>query len=499
MNAPLELTLDEVVRLGAVDTEFYCRTFHASTFRQPSPPFAKRMWDALENPHYRNVELLSFRGSAKTTRLRTFAAKRIAYGISRTILYIGASERDAIRSVQWIRNQVERNQLWSSTFGLSQGKKWEETQIEIQHKTLDHPIWVLAAGISGSLRGINFDDYRPDLIIVDDPITDETAATSEQREKTVDLILGAVQNSLAPPSEEPNAKLALAATPQHNDDASMRALRSLDWHSVVVPCWTEETLFKPVEEQESVWPERWPSQELRKKKLAHIRENKLSVWAREMECRLVTPEESAFRISWLNFYDHKLEGASCVLAIDPVPPPSERELQKGLAGKDFECQVVWGRSEGNYYLLDYEIKRGHDPSWSIAKMFELARRHRVTKIVIESVAYQRTLAWLAAQEMQRRGIYYTIIPYTDSRKKATRIISTIGSLATHGKLFVRAEHSEFIQQYETYSERRSIDHDDVLDASAIALSEISNPYLERGGAPEFDDDVDEFPLLMRAP
>ena len=81
-----------------------------------------------------------------------------------------------------------------------------------------------AAGITGSLRGINFDDYRPDLIIVDDPQTDETAATLEQRNKVADLILGAVKNSLAPATEEPNAKLVMAITPQHNEDISQQAL-----------------------------------------------------------------------------------------------------------------------------------------------------------------------------------------------------------------------------------------------------------------------------------
>src|SRR5580765_5135994 len=162
---------DQLVQLCATNSELYAKTFFPKAFRQASPSFAKEIWAPLEDPNVRLVNLICFRGSSKTTRLRTFASKRIAYGISRTVLYIGASEKDAIRSVQWLRTQVDTNRTWSQTFGLKPGRKWEETQLEITHEVFGHTVWVLAAGITGSLRGINFDDYRPDLIIIDDPQT----------------------------------------------------------------------------------------------------------------------------------------------------------------------------------------------------------------------------------------------------------------------------------------------------------------------------------------
>ena len=492
-----EISVAELVKLGAVDSEFYAHTFFPKTFRQRSPEFGKEIWSALENPNVRLLNLLCFRGSAKTTRLRTFASKRIAYGISRTVLCIGASERDAIRSVQWLRGQVERNRFWSGTFGLRPGRKWEETQIEIEHTQFGHTIWVLAAGITGSLRGINFDDYRPDLIIVDDPQTDEMAASSESREKTADLITGAVRNSLAPSSEEPNAKLVMAITPQHKDDVSQRALSSESWTSLLFPCWTKESWELPVASQESVWPERFPSDELRKQKSEALEQNKLSIFLREMECKLTSPETSQFRMSWINVRPVGVappRGCFSVLAIDPVPPPSERQITKGLVGKDFEAHYVWGRVRGEYHLLDRARNRGHDPSWSIATAFGLARRWKVSRIIVDAVAYQRTLKWLLEEEMKRRGIFYTVIPISDGMAKFARIVSVIGGLATHGKLHIGAEFTEFAAQYESYP---SSEHDDDLDASALALQDLSNPYLE--DAPDLDDDFGPLQLVRRCP
>lgn len=492
---------NELVKLCAVDSELYAQSFFPKTFRQASPPFARAMWAPLEDPNARLVNLLCFRGASKTTRLRTFASKRIAYGISRTILYVGASERDAIRSVQWLRTQVERNSLWAQTFNLKPGRKWEETQIEIEHGTFGHTIWILAAGITGSLRGINFDDYRPDLIVVDDPQTDETAATEEQRNKISDLILGAVKNSLAPASEEPNAKLAMAITPQHREDVSQQALKDEQWTSRVFPCWTAETFHLPVEQQMSSWEELFPTLQLRKDKMAAVRRNKLSIFTREMECRLISPESSQFLPSWLNIRETANSGPRgifAVLAIDPVPPPSPRQMAKALSGKDWEAHYVWGRCNGEYHLLDCARSRGHEPSWTIATAFGLARKWRVARIIVDAVAYQRTLKWLLEQEMKRRRMYYSVVPIADGMAKFARITNVLTGLATEGKLWVGPEHTNFIEQFEQYGPTYS-GHDDDLDASALALQDIANPWLERHDAGLEDSDVEEFPMLRSCP
>lgn len=448
--------------------------------------------------------MVCFRGSSKTTRLRTFASKRIAYGTSRTVFYLGASQNDAIRNIQWLRLQIERNKFWYETFGLVAGRKWEETQIEIEHKTFGHKIWVLASGITGSIRGVNFDDYRPDLIIVDDPQTDEMAGSQEQREKISDLVLGAVKNSLASTTDEPNAKLAMAITPQHPEDISQQALGDAQWSSYVFPCWTKETMDLPVDEQVSSWPEQFPTQTLRDDKKAALSRNRLSIFTREMECRLISTELSQFRPSWLNVRDHPNsgpQGCFAVLAIDPVPPPSDVQKAKGLAGKDWEAQYVWGRHQGNYHLLDFARNRGHQPSWSIATALGLAHKWRVARIVVEAVSYQRALKWLLEEEMKRRGVFFTVVPKVDKTKKFARIVNVLSGLATAGKLWIGPEHTVFAQQFADYGPTYS-GIDDDLDASAIALQDLSNVYLERLSTlgEEFaNDDVEDFPIRRLCP
>lgn len=489
----------ELVRLCATNNDLFARSFFPKAARSPSPPFHKEIDDALDDPRSRRVNLRCFRGSAKTTKLRLFTAKRLAYGISRTILYVGASESHASRSIQWLRGAieplrdalgVEQPSLFAGTFGLSPGRKWTDTEIEV-NQTVSGKVrtsWVLGVGITGNIRGINFDDYRPDLIILDDIVTDENAATKDQREKISDLVFGAVANSLAPASEEPNAKLALLQTPIHAEDVSSLAAKSSAWDTRSFGCWTEVTKDFPVAEQKSVWEDRYPSESLRKDKRDAASQNKLSTWLREMECRLTSPESCAFRAEWLKYYDTLPPGGQTVLAIDPVPPPSDRAIARRFAGGDYEAHAVWRRVGGNYYLVDYTLHRGHEPNWSVANAIALARTYRVSRIVVESVGYQRTLKWLIQQEMTRRGTYWPITDLGEKqqRNKFLRITGALAGPASNGHVFVRSEHTEFIEQFSQYRNTGGEQTDDLLDACATAVSDLVSPLLELG----YDDDAD---------
>jgi hypothetical protein len=504
------IDVGELVKLCAVDNDLFGRTFFPKAIRRKSPLIHKSMDELLDNPKYRHVNLRCFRGSAKTTKLRVFVAKRIAYGISRTVLYIGASEGHAARSVQWIRGQIEPLKaqaggqdvpsFFAGTFGLTPGKKWTDTEIEVVRAMDPHPVWVLGVGITGSIRGINFDDFRPDLIVLDDIVTDENAATFDQREKITDLVLGAVAGSLISEVEEPNAKIALLQSPIHADDVSARAAKAESWKTATFGCWTEDTKDLPVDEQLSAWEELYPTTTLRQKKLDAISTNSLSKFTREYECRLINPEACAFRPEWLKFIEEPPGGGTAVLAIDPVPPASEASLKKNFQGKDYESQRVWKRVRGDYYCVDWRRNRGHEPNWSVTTAFELALKHRVSRIVVESVAYQRVLKWLLEKEMRRRGIYFVIKDYVDRRSKYVRITSTLAGVASQGHLWVSSHDSEFVVQFGAYGSP-GLDHDDELDCSAIALSELVNPYLELGGDEyyEMSDDVPEVRVRRGCP
>lgn len=479
-----EITLEEVVKLAAVDGNFYARMFFPNTARQESPEFHKDMDRVLENPENRFVGFEVFRGGAKTSKLRLFASKRIAYGISKTIIFIGKSQEHAVRSIHWLKVAVEHNKLWAKTFGLRKGEKWTESEIEIIHDTDKYPIRIIALGITGSVRGIIVDDWRPDLIILDDPCDEENTATAESREKMSDLVFGALSKSLAPASEAPDATMALAQTVLVQGDLIDRIMKDPQWASVRYSCFDSRG--------ESSWSARWTTAELLADKAAHINRNQLSLWLREMECQLVNQENAAFLLRWINYWDVLPPGGITYIGIDPTPPPKDGNALKQVNMKlDDAVIMVIKFHGGNVYVVEYYDCKSPDPEEFVNKIFELVTRHNPMMVGVETTLFQRMLKWYMEKEMLARRQFFTLVPVEDKRKKETRIVQTISRYASNGKLYLHKDQKKLLDQYAMFQAQATRQHDDFLDALTIAI-DLINPGLEGATLEgDFTDITDE--------
>jgi hypothetical protein len=450
----------ELVKLCAADTELYCGAFFPNTFRQRSPQFHREICRIVESRENRYAAVKVFRGGAKTTLLRAIASKRIAYGTSRTIAFVSAAQSHSAKSLNWIAEKIEHNRKWCEVFGLTKGDKWRiDEWITIRHKTLDIPINVVALGITGQVRGLNIADYRPDFIIVDDALDDETAASEEQMKKLSDLVFGALEKSMSPPSESPDATLAVLQTPLAEGDLISQCEKDAQFAFRTYGC------FGP--DGESIWPSRLPTKFLLEQKQAHEDRQQLTLWLREMECELVNSDNSSFREDWLQYWDILPEKLVTFMGIDPVPPPSDRETRKGLAGKDSEVLSVVGFDGQRWFLCDYAESKGHDPEWTIAKFFELVDRWRPLKVRVETVGYQRALKSLIEKAMRKRRRYVQIDDKgTDKRPKNQRIVQALSGICSNKVFHIHRTHLGFKEQYVKHPFCR---HDDILDATTMAL------------------------------
>lgn len=483
-----DVDIREVVSLAAVDTRLYGKFFFPKVIRQDYAPFHEKMDEVLEGPGRMKL-IKAFRGSGKTTKVRLFISKRVAYGISKTIVVVGKSETHAARTVRWLKSQVTINRKWANAFGLTRGSKWSDTECEIIRFVTGmiepEKITVIAIGITGSVRGINVEDYRPDLIVPDDILDEENAATPEQREKIEDLLFGALLNSLAPASEEPMACLVALQTPMDREDFTGKVEKLKSWITLTVGCWTEETKDLPLDQQESAWPARWTSEEFRQMKLDHVTLNKLSKFLREYECKISDPETCTFKTLWLRNWTTLPKQLTNVLVIDPVPPPSPKQIAQNNVKKDYEAFGVLGAYAGEYYARSCKVNRGHEPNWTISTFWQLYMQYRPQLVIVEAIGYQRVLKWLLAQSMKARGVYVPILEFADQGSKFSRIVDGISGPASHGRFHLPpaddpegVNNSEGMRQLvQQFSEYPAVSHDDALEVFAVGLGALQGRIL----------------------
>lgn len=169
------------------------------------------------------------RGFGKTTLCETAAIWAIIYGHRSFGMVVGATQDAANRMLDSIKSEFETNDLLFEDFpeacypircleGITQrangqtyrGKRtyisWKETELVLPYipeaKCAGAVIWV--AGITGQIRGAKTKQpyankpVRPDFVIVDDPQTDESAASETQNDHRLSVLKGAILGLAGP-------------------------------------------------------------------------------------------------------------------------------------------------------------------------------------------------------------------------------------------------------------------------------------------------------------
>lgn len=453
------INLKDITLAGAENFEFYGKYFFPRAFRQGSAPFHRRIANEIDNPENRENSILVFRGGAKTTTCRVLASRRIAYGTSHNILYLGKSKDHAVRSVTWLKEAVEGNKRWTNHFGLGKGSVWTSEHIMVKHNIEGYEVSVLALGIDGSIRGINEMDFRPDFIIADDIVDETNSVTPEARKNINERFFGAVMNTLAPKSEAPNATVALLQTPIAQGDLADITQKDSTWNRVCLGCFDEEG--------NSRWEERIPTNELLKQKQSAIDRNMLSVFLREMECKIVGDESRYFRESWLRKHLEVPEPKYCVtcIAIDPSPPKDEEPEKRLKKDPDPEVLAVVGYHKGEPWIFEWVKIRKPNPDITWAELQRLRLKWHPVTVGSETVAYQSTLRWYLQKKQNQEGCIFPIQKYDDKRPKTKRIRQNFADFALTG-LNVPYECEEFLNEFRDYPD---VLHDDILDACAIGF------------------------------
>lgn len=475
----------ELLKVCAVDTNFYCHYFFPKAFRQSSPAFHLDFWDKFEDPEYDYFAAEMFRGSAKTTLTRAGISKRIAYGISRNILSVAISEGMAVHTVAWIRRQMETNSRWTDTFMLQKGKKWSDDWLEIINVPLGITINLVAKGMTSGLRGLNLDDWRPDFIVCDDICNEENTATEEQRNKTKDLFFGALAPSLAPKSEAPLRKFVLLQTGLNKDDVINLAHKDPTFRTVKYPKLIEDENGVPA----SAWPERFPVAEVLKEKEDYARRNQIHVWLREFGCKIISRETAPLRGEWLREYQVLPNGLEYYLGLDPAI--SKKTKAHRAAGALIGLQ----KKTGDIYLVNYFAQQGKSPEELWLWFLNSYRTFRPRKQGVETVAFQAMLAWYFRQKMTETQTWIPIEEVNDRRSKTDRIIQALSGLSSQGRFWISPNHTQFKEGWETWTEENDWDLGDAV-AQAITLA---NPWLaigiNDGKEEDFAERDAEFPAL----
>lgn len=443
------------------------RVFFPHHFRLDSPDF--HYWMISYAMTERRFAVASPRQSAKSTVLVfLYPFHALMFKRKRFIVIVSNTFKKAAMHLESIKKELIENELLKTTFpGLTLTKD-AEGDSDFKHAD-GFSCKILCKGVDqiGSVRGVKFGAYRPDLIIGDDMEDDELVRNPERRRQ----LLEDFNTALVPAGDRNSCQYIFVGTILH-DDAQMAKLVSKDHYKDYKKLFLTAHLDYGKETERSLWPETWSVEFLRQ-----LMKDDPNAYAKEYQNNPVAGSNVRFEKKDFRYW--KLEGGDYVLT-DEVGQSVARDSLKTCRAA-IACDLAWKekRESDSSVLLpgfitpnsdilvySYVTKKGMRPDETEDLLFSMVERLEnltgsTVPIGFEKAMLENVTQWLLKQGMRRRNKFITTKELVWDADKLTRIETRLQPRYCQHVIYHMSGMGELEYQLERFP---SGSHDDLPDA-----------------------------------
>lgn len=466
-------------RIAACENNFFRfeRTYFGRHFEKPFCELHEYIRDRLESPGGdKRDALIAPRKFGKTTHINlAYPLWCLAYRKKRFILLIGESAGAAEGNLASITQEVETNEQLQEDFPhlkpamdrRGQFVKWTDRQLVFS----DHST-IMAKGMGSRMRGIKYRDMRPDLAIIDDPESPETADTFLKRRRHKRWFGGTFLGLGADGWD-----VFVIGNLPHHDSLIADLVKDPKWHgrmyrAINIPRRENERypIGNSKEDGTALWPEVWPLDALE----AYKKEPNVGSlgFAREMMNDPREEEDKPFNPLAFAYFDytpdHRNQFQVTAMAIDPAGGEKPHEFKKGI--RDWCAIVCGGRTKEGYIdIFDVALTKSV-PDVQIEMALTLYAKHKVQSIGVEEVMFKN----LYAPSMNRVAREMKLYPAVKTLKqpklnKVSRILG-IQPLTESGTIRFARHLVEKVPEFFAMFDEFPTSHDDGPDATEMLKS-----------------------------
>lgn len=430
-----------------------------------------------------NNAIIVPRGFSKTTLFKLAFIYDLCTDPNTFGVYVSESGDHAKRQLGDIKKQFERNQLLREAYGnlvpqRNEAEKWGAEEIQLSNGAI-----LVARGRGSQVRGLLYDGNRPNKILLDDVEDRESVSTDAQRTKVSDWFYGDVvpagnQMEVELPEEfaQQDLQITVVGTLLGADALLMNLQQDMTFSHIVfgvVARWNEtkqvvdgEEIVTRTTPRLMLWPDKMSAETYLFKREVYRRAGKLAEFAREYDSQIRVEEDALFGYFPAKFY---------------IPPAFAELIQVAIAGdpaiseqpdRDHSALVATARHQnGLLWVLDVWGKLGASPREIIDKLFEWVGRYAalglLPQVGIEAQQYQKSLIFIAREEMARKQRFFNIKPIFqgNDKTKDDRISGILQPRYASGYM----RHARPFPQLEAQLEDFPNGKKDYIDAEAMSL------------------------------
>lgn len=398
-----------------LDLKRFCKVVFPKTFRLKFDKKHYEICDALDivsdpRSEISHVVISAFRGCGKTSIVRAKMARDIVFRNKRFISYVSKTATYAESQTDNLKRSLLGSDVIKKCFGSirSRGRRkemdesWSKKTWIAQLPETNFMTCILPRGAGQQVRGLNFDDYRPDLFQVDDLEDDEFIDNETYRDKIRTWFRGPLTEAVQQADEEGvKPEIIYTDTVKHPDSQIIRLLDKKDWEKLIIPVCDEnyKTLF----------PTFMPQERLTAKVESYREDGDLDIFAREFMCQPISREYATFKQEYFQRY---LEGSTefikrkeflrNVVLVDPNRRSNQAAAETGI--------VCWGvDSMTNKMYLRYATGLKVSPSELFRHTFNICDRYNALILGVETHGGGDWILEPFVNEMVRQGKSYEFV------------------------------------------------------------------------------------------
>lgn len=330
--------------------------------KDESPAFHREVIQ-LFNDDAMYVDLMAFRGSAKTTLLEEHVLLALLFREAQYVLFVGPKWESACEHIESIRNELETNDRIIELFGDQKSAPWSVDELQLSNGTK-----VKAIGAGQSMRGTKNNNERPDLAAIDDLEDESNIATEESRRRTDRWLTG----TLIPALHPTRGRVRFIGTPIHPKALITKKSQDPDWLSRVFPIMY---LHSETGEETSSWPARFPTEWILKRRRDYLASGNLIEFEQEYMCRAEDIAGKPFQANMIRVAPAPGHYLPIEIIVDPARTTKVRSARTGYVAASWL---------GNKLIVHEALGAFHKPDEIINTIFEWNHRFQPVHIGVES-------------------------------------------------------------------------------------------------------------------
>ena len=416
LGAAEDVDLQDVLAECLVSSQFAAKTLFPDTFEAPWSGLHNQIFDLIDSDE-RQIVIAAPRGLGKTSIAKLKASIAILFRLYHFIVYVSKSATYAEMQSENIKRALLANQEVKELFGSVKVASNPDVDPEFSKVawTAFGEVFVLPRGAGQQVRGSNWNDFRPELIIVDDLEDKKLVQNEDNRKYLKEWFFSDLLKSVN--MYKKNWRVIYIDTIKHEDSLLADLLEAPDWAKLNLSLMDDNF--------NSLAPDYMTTEEIKKEYRSHEEKGLTEVFFMEY-CNIPTPKvDASFQVNKFKHYSEvdyefleRLHGGKIetITIMDPAKTVKMHSAESAIVTVGIDAEAC-------RYYVRHVFGEKVRPGYLIEMLFDIAVRFNATAVGIEVTSLHDWIMQPIKNYMHKMGgaYYKTLIELTASRSKEERI------------------------------------------------------------------------------